>query len=87
MNARVKVTSTAAITGCVLAALAGIAAAPAAAAPASLPTVVYGFGDHCPSGKWGIPEVRPSRAWFTLACEDVGLPSQGWSRPFGWRTG
>ena len=36
MNARVKVTSTAAITGCVLAALAGIAAAPAAAAPSRL---------------------------------------------------
>ena len=78
MNARGKVTITAAIIGCVLAALAGIAATPAAAAPASVRTVVYGFGDHCPSGKWGIPEVRPARAWFTLACED-GIRSIRWT--------
>ncbi len=81
MNLRVKMVIQVAIAGSLLAALAGIGAAPAVAAPASARTVVYGFGDRCPSGKWGKPEVRPSRAWFTLACED-GVRSIRWTQ---WR--
>jgi len=77
MNVRVTVLIVA-VTGCVLAPLAGLGAAPAGAAPASARTVVYGFGGHCPSGKWGKPEVRPSRAWFSLACED-GIRSIRWT--------
>jgi hypothetical protein len=77
MNVRVKIIQ-AAITGSLLAPLVGIGAASAVAAPASAQTVVYGFGNHCPTGKWGKPAVRPSRAWFNLACED-GIRSIRWT--------
>jgi hypothetical protein len=69
-----------AITSCLLSVV-GVGAAPAMAAPSSAPAVAYGFGDHCPSGHWGKPEVRPARAWFSLACED-GIRSIRWA---SWR--
>jgi hypothetical protein len=77
MIARARMIIAAAITGGLLTPLA-IGAGSAVAAPASAPTVVYGFGGHCPAGKWGKPEVRPSRALFDLACED-GIRSIRWT--------
>lgn len=37
---------------------------------ASTTTVVYGFGGRCPPTNWSNPRVRPSRAAFSLACEN-----------------
>jgi hypothetical protein len=77
VNIRACMFISAAISSCLLS-LAGVGAGPAVAAPSSAPTVVYGFGDHCPSGHWSNPGVRPARAWFSLACED-GIRSIRWA--------
>lgn len=54
--------------------LAALAFAPglpvARAAPGTATTVVYGFGGHCPPTNWSNPQVRPVRAFFSLACEN-----------------
>ena len=67
-----------AIAAGTLAVLAGAGATPAVAAPSAARTAVYGFGGACPNGKWGKPEVRPAKAWFTASCED-GLRRLHWT--------
>lgn len=60
----------------------GVAAIAAPAAEAAASTVVYGFGGKCPPTNWTHPAVRPTHAWFNLACEDgvKQIKWQDWRR-------
>jgi hypothetical protein len=71
-RAATRIASIAIITG--FAVLTGISS-PASAA--TTPTVVYGFGGQCPPTHWHNPKVRPTRAYFDLACEG-GIKAISW---------
>jgi hypothetical protein len=65
----------AALTGCTLAAVAGLALATAEAAPARPDSGVRGvvlYGPTCPVERPGQTCVRPYRAWITIRREPSG---------------